>query len=172
MKKRDDAELREFDLSEVIRDALEIVGPEALRKGIEVSSSNLQGPLPVRGDQVQVQQVILNLAMNAIDAMSDCNPAQKRMSINSAVVEASAVEISVADFGIGIPPDRLKQIFDAFYTTKGHGTGLGLSIARTIVEMYGGRIWAENRSGGGSILRFTLPLSRLSPSAIEAQSAA
>jgi signal transduction histidine kinase len=172
LKKREDAELQEFDLSEVIRDTLEIVGPEALRKGIAVSSSNLQGPLPVRGDQVQVQQVILNLAMNAIDAMSDCNPAQKRMSINSAVVEESAVEISVADSGIGIPPDRLNQIFDTFYTTKGHGTGLGLSIARTIVEMYGGRIWAENRSGGGSILRFTLPLSRLSPSAIEAQSAA
>ena len=151
MKKRDKAELREFDLNEVIQDALEIIVPEARRKGVEVSSSNVHGALPVRGDQVQVQQVILNLAMNAIDAMSDCNPAQKKMSINSAIVERSSVEISVANSGIGIPPDRLNHVFAAFYTTKGHGTGLGLSIARTIVEMYGGRIWAENRAGGGSI---------------------
>ena len=172
LKKRDEAELQEFDLNEVIQDALEIIVPEARRKGVEVSSSNVRGALPVRGDQVQVQQVILNLAMNAIDAMSDCNPAQKRMSINSALVEESAVEISVADSGIGIPPDRLNHVFAAFYTTKGHGTGLGLSIARTIVEMYGGRIWAENRAGGGSILRFTLPLSQISPSTIKAQSAA
>jgi signal transduction histidine kinase len=172
LKKRDEAELQEFDLNEVIQDALEIIVPEARRKGVEVSSSNARGALPVRGDQVQVQQVILNLAMNAIDAMNDCTPAQKRMSVNSALVEGSAVEISVADSGIGIPPDRLNHVFAAFYTTKGHGTGLGLSIARTIVEMYGGRIWAENRPAGGSILRFTLPLSRISPSTIKSQSAA
>ena len=77
MKKRDEAELQEFDLNEVIQDALEIIVPEARRKGVEVSSSNARGAMPVRGDQVQVQQVILNLAMNAIDAMSDCNPAQR-----------------------------------------------------------------------------------------------
>jgi signal transduction histidine kinase len=172
LKKRDDAELQEFDLNEVMHDALEIVGAEALRKGIEVCSSNVHGPLPVRGNRVQVQQVILNLAMNAIDAMSDCQSAQKRVSINSVLVDESAVEISVSDCGIGIVPAHLNQIFEAFYTTKGHGTGLGLSIARTIVEMYGGRIWAENRPGGGAILRFTLPLSHTSARTIEAQSAA
>ena len=94
------------------------------------------------------------------------------MSINSALVEESAVEISVADSGIGIPPDRLNQRLCRLLHHQGHGTGLGLSIARTIVEMYGGRIWAENRPGGGSILRFTLPLSQISPSTIKAQSAA
>ena len=109
LKKRDKAELREFDLNEVIQDALEIIVPEARRKGVEVSSSNVHGALPVRGDQVQVQQVILNLAMNAIDAMSDCNPAQKGMSINSAVVEGSAVEISVADSRIGISAGPTKS---------------------------------------------------------------
>jgi signal transduction histidine kinase len=68
--------------------------------------------------------------------------------------------VSVADTGTGIPPDRLNNVFDAFYTTKGHGTGLGLSIARTIVQTFGGRIWAENRPEGGALFRFTLPLSK------------
>jgi signal transduction histidine kinase len=70
------------------------------------------------------------------------------------------VEVSVADTGTGIPPEKLNAIFDAFYSTKGHGTGLGLSIARTIVEAFDGRMWAENRPGGGALFRFTLPLSK------------
>jgi len=72
------------------------------------------------------------------------------------------VEVSVSDAGTGIPEDKLGEIFDTFYTTKEHGTGLGLSIARTIVETYGGKIWAENRPEGGAVLRFTLPLIRQS----------
>jgi signal transduction histidine kinase len=80
-------------------------------------------------------------------------------------VQEHAVEVAVVDNGIGIPPDRFNQIFDAFYTTKGHGTGLGLSIARTIVEMYGGRIWAENRPGGGAEFRFILPLAQMASGA-------
>jgi signal transduction histidine kinase len=81
------------------------------------------------------------------------------MSIKTALINDSAVEVSVEDFGIGIPPDRLNKIFDAFYTTKRQGTGLGLPITRTIIESYGGKIWAENRPGGGAMFCFTLPLS-------------
>jgi signal transduction histidine kinase len=73
----------------------------------------------------------------------------------------SAIEVRVADSGTGIPTDKLNRIFDTFYTTKREGTGLGLSVARTIVETYGGKIWAENRPGGGAVFRFTLPLSRM-----------
>ena len=93
-----------------------------------------------------------------MDAMQDS--ATNRMSIQTALVGDSQVEVSVADSGTGIPADKLNSIFDTFYTTKRHGTGLGLSIARTIVETYGGRIWAENQPGGGAAFRFTLPLSR------------
>jgi signal transduction histidine kinase len=78
--------------------------------------------------------------------------------IQTALAGDSAVEVSVTDFGTGIPKDKLEGIFDSFYTTKGHGTGLGLSIARAIIETYGGKIWAENRNGGGAVFHFTLPL--------------
>jgi signal transduction histidine kinase len=91
----------------------------------------------------------MNLAINGIDAMHDCRPGEAQMLISTALIDGSAVRVSVADSGTGVPPDALNKIFDAFYTTKGHGTGLGLSIARTIVETYGGKIWAENRPAGG-----------------------
>jgi len=109
--------------------------------------------------------------MNATDALSSCDSAGKKMSINAAPVHGFAVEVSVADNGIGIPPDRLNQIFETFYTTKGHGTGLGLSIARTIVEMYGGRIWAENRPSGGAEFRFILPRADMASGAKDASAA-
>ena len=85
------------------------------------------------------------------------------MTIPTALLGESTVEVSVSDSGTGIPEHKLSEIFDTFYTTKEHGTGLGLSIARTIVETYGGKISAENRAGGGAVFRFTLPLIRRSP---------
>ena len=99
-------------------------------------------------------------AMNGLDAMHDCRPGEAKMLISTALVDGSAVRVSVADSGTGVPPNKLNEIFDAFYTTKGQGTGLGLSIARTIVETYGGKIWAENRPGGGATFFFTMPLSK------------
>jgi signal transduction histidine kinase len=160
LKKRTQSELQEFDLTDVVDDTLQIVRPEAQKKGIDLRAMNTNFPLPVRGDRIQVQQVLMNLAMNGIDAMHDCEPEKAKMLISTALVDGSAVRVSVADSGIGVPPDKLDEIFDAFYTTKGHGTGLGLSIARTIVETYGGKIWAENRPGGGSTFFFTMPLSK------------
>src|SRR5262245_22931302 len=171
LKQQNSAELQEFDLNEVIRDALEVIAPEALRRGIELAGCNTHAALLVRGDRIQLQQVILNLAINAIDALNSCDSAGKKMSINAAPVHGFAVEVSVADNGIGIPPDRLNQIFETFYTTKGHGTGLGLSIARTIVEMYGGRIWAENRPSGGAEFRFILPRADMASGAKDASAA-
>jgi len=160
LKKRTQSELQEFDLTDVVDDTLQIVRPEAQKKGIDLRAMNTNFPLPVRGDRIQVQQVLMNLAMNGIDAMHDCEPEKAKMLISTALVDGSAVRVSVADSGIGVPPDKLDEIFDAFYTTKGHGTGLGLSIARTIVETYGCKIWAENRPGGGSTFFFTMPFSK------------
>jgi signal transduction histidine kinase len=160
LKKKDDTELQQFDLNDVFHDALQIVGPEALKKGVELSAIPANAPLPVRGDRIHLQQVILNLAMNGIDALHDSNSGSGTMSIQTALIDGSAIEVSVADSGMGIPSDRLNKIFDTIYTTKQEGTGLGLPIARTIVETYGGKIWAENRPGGGAMFRFTLPLSK------------
>jgi signal transduction histidine kinase len=160
LKKRNQSELQEFDFTEVVDDTLQIVRPEAQKKGIELTARNTSFPLPVRGDRIQVQQVLMNLAINGIDAMHDCEPGEAKMLISTVLVDGSAVRVSVADSGTGVPPGELSKIFDAFYTTKGHGTGLGLSIARTIVETYGGKIWAENRPGGGATFFFTMPLAK------------
>ncbi len=160
LKKRNQNDLQEFDFTDVVDETLQIVRPEALKKGIELKAMNTGFPLPVRGDRIQVQQVLMNLAINGIDAMHDCGPGEAKMLISTALVGGSAVRVSVADSGTGVPPEKLNEIFDAFYTTKGDGTGLGLSIARTIVETYGGKIWAENRPGGGATFFFTMPLSK------------
>lgn len=159
LKKKDASELQEFDLNQIVRDSLQIVRPEALRKGMDISASASNGSLPVRVDQVHLQQAILILAMNGLDAMHNCTPGSGKMSIQTSLVEESTVEVLVADTGMGIPTGKLIEIFDPFYTTKTQGTGLGLSIARAIVETYGGKIWAENRPEGGAVFRFTLPLS-------------
>ena len=160
LKKSEAVELQEFDVNDVVRDSLHILDAEALKRGVSLSAYQAEGSLPVRADQVHLQQVILNLAINGMDAMQSCAPGKRRMSIQTALVGRSAVEVSVANSGTGIPAGKLNEIFDAFYTTKRLGTGLGLSIARTIVETYGGKIWAENRPGGGAAFRFTLPLSK------------
>jgi signal transduction histidine kinase len=161
LKRREQSELEEFDLNRVVDDAVQVVRSEALRRGIEVEALQVAGPLPVRGDHIQLQQVVLNLAMNGLDAMQGCPPGKGKMSVQTAVGEDSTVEVTVADSGTGIQPDKLNQIFEAFYTTKRQGTGLGLAIARTIIESYGGKIWVENHAGGGAVFRFALPLSRM-----------
>jgi len=153
-------ELQEFDVNDLVRKSVHILDAEATKRGIALSASHSELSLPVRADHVHVQQVILNLAVNGMDAMQSCPSGTGTMSIQTALVGESEVEVMIADSGTGIPPDKLSQIFDAFYTTKRLGTGLGLSIARTIIEIYGGKIWAENRMGGGTTFRFTLPLSR------------
>jgi signal transduction histidine kinase len=161
LKKRDQLELQECDLNKTVGDALQILRPEALKRGITLDAHEAKSPLPVRADPIHLQQVILNLAVNGMDAMRDCAPGSGKMSIQTALGEESAVEVRVADSGMGIPTDKLNTVFDAFYTTKRDGTGLGLSIARAIVETHGGKIWAENRPGGGAVFCFTLPLSRM-----------
>ncbi len=161
LKKRDKIKLQEFDLNEAVRDALQILRPEALKRGVALDAHEAKSRLPVRADPIHMQQVILNLAVNGMDAMQDCAPGCGKMSIQTGLADESAIEVRVADSGTGIPTDKLNRIFDTFYTTKRDGTGLGLSVARTIVETYGGKIWAENRPSGGAVFRFTLPLSRM-----------
>ncbi len=158
--RKGEIEIRQFDLNDAVRDALDVLESEAHMRGVTLSVDQAPGTVPVRANQVHLEQVILNLATNGMDAMSTCAPGMRRLTLQTALVGDSEVEISVSDSGTGIPEDRLKNIFATFYTTKPQGTGLGLSIARSIVETYGGRIWAENRSTGGAVFRFTLPLAR------------
>jgi signal transduction histidine kinase len=158
LKQKSETELQTFDLSDTINAAVRILEPEARQRAIALDSAIPTAAFPVRADRVQLEQVILNLIANGMDAVSSCAPSQRRLMIQAIPSGKSDVEVMVSDSGPGIPKDSLKRIFETFYTTKANGTGLGLSIARTIVETYGGRLWAENREGGGAVFRFTLPL--------------
>ena len=134
------------------------LGPEATKRGVELSVNRSQVALPVRADPMQLQQVVLNLALNGMEAMQSCASGKRKMAIQCAFAGKSNVEVQVADSGTGIPQDKLAGIFEPFYTTKPQGTGLGLSISRAIIEAYSGKIWAENRPEGGATFRFTLPM--------------
>ena len=160
LKKRGEIDWQEFDLNELTETAIKILQGEAVRRGVVVNSSQVEGTLPIRADKVHVQQVILNIAINAMDAMLGKAGTERRLMLETRLTKDAQVELSISDSGDGIPEERLGTIFEPFYTTKATGTGLGLSIARTIVETYGGRILASNRSGGGAVFRVILPLAR------------
>ena len=156
--KRKDIERQEIELRKVIANVAHLLEPEAKERNVEMSVDGVQPALFVRADLVHLQQILLNLALNGIDATRDGVAGQRTITFQTALVGTSTVEVAIADTGTGIPKDKLKDVFEPFFTTKPHGTGLGLSIVRTIVESYGGRIWADNKVGGGAIFRFTLPL--------------
>jgi signal transduction histidine kinase len=111
----------------------------------------------VMGDRVQMQQVLMNLIINGIDAMKDID-GTRELVIRSQRADHEHLQVSVSDTGIGLPPKQSDQIFNAFFTTKPHGTGMGLRISRSIVESHGGRLWAENNSPCGASFYFTLPI--------------
>ena len=158
LKKRGEIELQTFNLNDAINAAIRVLEPEAVKRGIALDTVQATTAFPVHADQVQLQQVILNLAFNAMDAVAAATPDRRRLMIQAIAAGKDDVEVVVSDSGPGIPKQELERVFEALYTTKTSGTGLGLSIARTIVESNGGRIWAENREGGGAVFRFTMPL--------------
>jgi C4-dicarboxylate-specific signal transduction histidine kinase len=162
LKKKHADELQILDLNDTIGDALHLLKPEATKRGIALKIDRATTALPVRADPIHLQQVLMNLAINGMDAMANCLPEKRLLALGATTKEGAAAEVSVSDSGAGIPGDKLKQIFETFYTTKQQGTGLGLSIARTIIETYGGKIWAENRAAGGAVFRFSLPLCKAS----------
>jgi signal transduction histidine kinase len=153
-------ELKSLDLNDVAREAVEFLSTLAVARKVELISLITQNALPILGDRIQLQQVILNLVVNGIDAMKDTPSENRTISIRTSRVENFA-QLSVSDRGPGIPEDKLKEIFDPFFTSKAEGMGMGLSIARTIIEAHHGLIWAKNRDHGGASFRIRLPLERI-----------
>jgi signal transduction histidine kinase/ligand-binding sensor domain-containing protein len=144
------------DLNEVIREMMLLLHSEATKLAVLVRTE-LAADLPqVMGDRVQLQQVLVNLMMNSIDAMKDVD-GTRELTINSQRGENEQLVVSVSDTGVGLPPEQAGQIFNAFFTTKPHGTGMGLRISRSIVESHGGRLWAADNSPRGARFCFTLP---------------
>jgi PAS domain S-box-containing protein len=145
-----------LDVNEAIREMIVLLRSEATRYNITVRTE-LTVDLPrIMGDRVQLQQVLMNLIVNSIDAMKEVDGARE-LAVKSQRTEKEEVLVSVSDTGVGLPPHQADQVFNAFFTTKPHGTGMGLRISRSIVESHGGRLWAADNSPRGASFHFALP---------------
>ena len=151
-----EVERRPFDLNEAVREIDSMLGGEARRRQSTLEIRTAPARVEVVGDRIEIQQVIVNLALNALQAVADL-PEHRRRVVVSVEDGAGGAHVTVRDQGPGIPPADLPRLFDAFFTTKRGGMGLGLSIARTLVEAHGGRIRAENGHGEGAVFRVELP---------------
>jgi PAS domain S-box-containing protein len=153
----DEPEVQKIDLNDVATVVHEILKPHATDVGVELKMRPWQSTLAVRADPIWLQQVVLNLALNAMDAAMNSLPGQRHIVMETRKVGQSKAGLSVSDTGRGIPAQRLASIFEPFASKRG-GPGLGLSTSRGIVEGFGGKIWAQNKAGGGAVFQFTLPL--------------
>ena len=146
-----------LDLNETIKDVLALVADEAKKQSVIVRTQFAGDLSPALGDRVQLQQVILNLVMNAIEAMSSVADRARELVITTRNIDPDQVQVTVEDSGTGIDPQKIDKIFDSFYTTKPGGMGMGLSICRSILQAHGGRLWATAKDGTGTIFSFMLP---------------
>jgi PAS domain S-box-containing protein len=160
--KRRNLQSMSLEVGALIADTVSLVRPDAGARHMSVSVDVPPGLPQVIGDRVHLQQVLLNLVMNAIDAVDERPDAERRILVAAQMAGKGMLEVSVRDSGGGIHPADMTKLFDSFFTSKAHGLGLGLSISRTIIEAHGGRIWAENKSDGGATFRFTLPIATAS----------
>jgi PAS domain S-box-containing protein len=156
--KRHDLETRPLDVGELVGDVASLARADAAARQVKLDLDVADGLPLVRGDRVHLQQVLLNLILNGMDALNGVSRQDRRVSVTARLDGAQTVEIAVSDTGHGIPADKLAHVFDPFFTTKPNGIGMGLPISRTIIEAHGGRLWAENNNGGGAAFRFTLPI--------------
>ena len=158
--RKGELEFRDLNVNELVRDVARLVRSDAIIKNVSVTL-DLAPDLPrVRADRVQLQQVILNLMLNAVDALMSRPATNRKLLIRTGAGTEGTVNVAVRDSGPGIPPDKLEWVFEPFFTTKTDGMGMGLAIARSILHSHGGRLWAENAPGGGATFTLALPATR------------
>jgi PAS domain S-box-containing protein len=145
-----------LDINLIIVDVLKLVAGDTLKRRVEIRHSLERGGPMILGDEIHLQQVVMNLVLNAMDATSGLPQERRRVFVRTATQPDDSVEVEVADCGLGLPEDKLTRIFESFYTTKEEGMGMGLAIARSIIKAHGGHIWAENNQIGGATFRFRL----------------
>jgi PAS domain S-box-containing protein len=148
------------DVNEAVLDVITLTRSELLRHGVSLQTELATGLPLIKGDRVQLQQVILNLTLNAVEAMSGVDEGAREMRIGTAREASNGVLVSVRDLGPGLDPRNVDRLFEAFYTTKLDGLGMGLAICRSIIEAHGGRLWATANEPRGAVFQFTLPLDR------------
>jgi signal transduction histidine kinase len=157
MLQKQEMPLEVIDLSACINEVMELLHAEFIRQNTEVIPM-LEEHIMVWANKVQIQQVILNLVINALEAMNTQDSTRNVLHVQSMIMEGNA-QVLIHDTGIGIPEDKLEAIFESFYTTKPHGMGVGLEICRGIIEAHSGKIWVESHNGNGATFYFKLPLS-------------
>ncbi|HTS07934.1 MAG TPA: ATP-binding protein, partial [Candidatus Eisenbacteria bacterium] len=157
MLKRRSLDQRPVDVGELVREVAALIHSDAAARHITVDLAIAEHLPPVLGDTVHLQQVLLNLIINGMDALDGSN-GDRHVGVSAALNGPKTIEVAVNDSGRGVPADQLSHIFDPFFTTKTDGMGMGLPISRTIIEAHNGRLWAENRKEGGASFRFTLPI--------------
>jgi two-component system sensor kinase FixL len=145
-----------LEINSVVEDVLQVVSGDAALRKMAISADLAPGLPKILGDRVHIQQVLLNLILNGMDAMAGELRERRRLSVRTRLSPEGLVEIAVVDSGHGIAPDKLPRLFEPFYTTKPNGMGMGLSISRTIIEAHRGKISAENNAAGGATFRVTL----------------
>jgi signal transduction histidine kinase len=158
--KKTGAERERLDMNLLIRDVVALTSGAVRRNRVVLRTALPGGLPPILGDRVQLQQVLLNLIMNAIEAMGDLVDRLPTLAITTQANDADQVRVSIEDSGVGLELQSLDRVFDAFYTTKGNGIGVGLSISRSIIEAHGGHLWAARNDGPGATFHFTLPIYR------------
>jgi PAS domain S-box-containing protein len=146
----------QFDLNEAINEVIALGRSAVVKNGVSIQTRLSEGLFPIHGDRVQLQQVVLNLLLNAVEAMGSVEGAPRELLISSEQ-DHTGVLVAVRDSGPGLDPSHIERMFDAFYTTKSSGMGMGLLISRSIIDAHGGRLWAEPNEPRGAIFQFTLP---------------
>jgi len=160
LAKRAPVEKSPLDLKDVVKDVLSLSRYESVARRVTIRTDLAQDLPPVLGDRVQLQQVLLNLVMNGMDAMNSVPEEKRILSVlvkHAATAGTAAVLLCVQDAGIGLKAEEMDRLFEAFYTTKPHGMGMGLAISRSIIEAHGGRLWAEPNQGPGATFSLSLP---------------
>ena len=157
LAKRTEPQMLSLDINEVIREAIMLVQREVLSHGVSLRTELASALPPVLGDRIQLQQVVINLLINGVEAMAPVTDRPRDMLIRSQQPEAGQVHVSVQDSGIGIDSETAERLFSAFFTTKPSGMGMGLSISRSIIRAHGGRLWVSPNPDHGAAFQFTVP---------------
>ena len=155
--KKEQLDFAPVDMASLVREVAALVHTDAILLNVNLAVKTAHGLPAVQGDKVQLQQVVLNLLLNAFDAMKEYPPKERQVKLSVELHDAGLIQTAVSDRGPGLSSDKLDKIFQPFYTTKGEGLGMGLSICRSIIEAHRGRLWAENNADCGATFYFTLP---------------
>jgi len=153
-------EAAELDLAAIVQDVVLLLHSDAILHKVHIALEMAADAPTILGDRIQLQQVILNLVLNAFQAMKDAPVSERQVTLSSRYDKGQTMTIAVRDRGVGLGEDQLEKIFQPFYTTKSDGLGMGLAISRSIIEAHGGRLWAQNNPDRGATLYFTVPVAR------------